>query len=142
MALVGSPVTRSSRPTIDVSPSVAPQTTAPSAEAHTVSPAGPGEAPSLHFIPATSVEDVAEPRTIEVLSDQTLYRVIIENFGRYDVQMLAKIRELNPWLSNSRRIKAGQKIRIPSAEKSGPKAIFPTSERVLSGPAAAGMEKP
>jgi Tfp pilus assembly protein FimV len=142
MALVGSPVTRSSRPTIDVSPSVASQATAPSAEAHTVSPAAPGEAPSLHFIPATSVEHVAEPRTIEVLSDQTLYRVIVENFGRYDVQMLAKIRELNPWLSNSRRIKAGQKIRIPGVKENGPQAISPKPERVLSDSAAAGMEKP
>jgi type II secretory pathway predicted ATPase ExeA len=96
--------------------------------------------PSAPAPPTAKASPAIGPRTVQVLPDHTLYRIIIENFGRYDEQTLAKIHELNPWLRDPRRIKAGQKVRIPET-KDNPRGIFPKQEAV-SSVSDAGVEKP
>jgi len=49
-----------------------------------------------------------------VAPGQTLFRISVAKYGTYNDSILAKIRELNPWLSNPDVIKPGQQIRIPS----------------------------
>jgi hypothetical protein len=43
-----------------------------------------------------------------------MYKICIDNFGRYDAHVLALIRELNPSLDDPRRLHAGQQLRIPT----------------------------
>ena len=57
-----------------------------------------------------------ESRVVRVGADDTLYNICVDNFGRYDAQVLAVIRELNPALDDPRKIRAGQELRIPSPE--------------------------
>jgi len=58
-----------------------------------------------------------DARVVRVSADDTLYNICIDNFGRYDAQVLAVIRELNPALDDPRKIRAGQELRIPSPEE-------------------------
>lgn len=57
-------------------------------------------------------------RSLSVSPGQTLYRISIENLGRYDPQILEEIRALNPWLSDPNSIPAGQEIFLPSTPTS------------------------
>jgi type II secretory pathway predicted ATPase ExeA len=52
-------------------------------------------------------------RTVRVVPNQTLYRISVENLGKYDNATLGKIRELNPWLNNPAYIQSGWEIRMP-----------------------------
>jgi hypothetical protein len=52
-------------------------------------------------------------RTVRVVPNQTLYRISVENLGKYDGATLQKIRELNPWLNNPACIQSGWEIRLP-----------------------------
>lgn len=52
-------------------------------------------------------------RTIRVAPNQTLYRISLENLGKYDDATLQKIRNLNPWLTNPAYVRPGWEIRIP-----------------------------
>jgi hypothetical protein len=70
-------------------------------------------------------------RTVRVVPNQTLYRISVENLGKYDSATLRKIRELNPWLSNPAYIQSGWEIRMPRlAEVSG--NAFPTLEKATN----------
>jgi type II secretory pathway predicted ATPase ExeA len=82
-----------------------------------------------------------ESKTVLVLRDETLYQISMENFGRYDTETLAKLRELNPWLSDPNHIQAGQMIRVPDTSKASLNNILPSVERA---PAAlgTGADKP
>jgi general secretion pathway protein A len=91
------------------------------------------ERPAVSATIASS-RQVLEPTTILVLPDETLYRISVKNFGKYDRQALSRIRELNPWLSNPNHIEAGQIIRVPGSS-SVSQTILPTAEPV---PAALG----
>lgn len=62
----------------------------------------------------TSTSQSSDSKLILVLPNETLYRISLKNFGQYDEETLAKVRELNPWLTNPDLIKSGQKIRVPS----------------------------
>jgi general secretion pathway protein A len=55
-----------------------------------------------------------DSRVIRVGPDQTLYKICMDNFGRFDAQVIAAIRELNPEIANPRKIRAGQELRIPT----------------------------
>lgn len=78
------------------------------------SPGPPSQAPLA--IPESDVDRATpeDTRIIVVLPNDSLYRIILNNFGQYDERTLAAVRELNPWLTNPRFLKCGQKIRIPS----------------------------
>ena len=52
-------------------------------------------------------------RTIRVAPNQTLYRISVENLGKYDGATLQKIRDLNPWLDNPDYVQSGWEIRMP-----------------------------
>jgi general secretion pathway protein A len=64
----------------------------------------PGSAPAASTLPVKPF--------VSVLPNETLYRIGIENFGRYDDELLARLRKLNPWLKDPTHIEAGQKIWI------------------------------
>jgi hypothetical protein len=125
------------------SPASRSETSTHTTQAQSIRPVVPTEAgsvPSVPITPAASASPVSGSRFVQVLPNQTLYSIMIENFGRYDVQTLAKIRELNPWLTNPRRIKAGRKIVIPGSNDSRPNTV-PIGARVPAT-IGAGAEKP
>lgn len=147
MALIGGLFIRTSRPIDRVpayaSPSSRSETSTHTTQERSIHPVVSTEvrsAPSMPIIPAASTSPVSGSKLVQVLPDQTVYQIIIENFGRYDVPTLAKIRELNPWLTSPRRIKSGQTIVIPGGNDRLPNTV-PIGARV---PAAvgAGAEKP
>jgi general secretion pathway protein A len=55
----------------------------------------------------------SEPNFVYVLPNESLYHICLHYFGNYDKQTLAKVRELNPWISDPRRLKPGEKIQLP-----------------------------
>lgn len=87
--------------------------------------------------PIAESQRADETNFVVVLPNETLYRIILKNLGQYDNRTLAMVRELNPWLTNFRRIQAGQVIRIPSTRSASRDALS-TVARVPG----AGTEKP
>jgi LysM repeat protein len=80
--------------------------------------------------PVVSNSQSAGPKVIVVQPNATLYRICVENFGRYDEKTLARLRELNPWLTNPVLIRVGQKIRVPDTRESHKNP--PSAERVTA----------
>jgi general secretion pathway protein A len=66
---------------------------------------------SAHALPEQAV------RTISIVRNETLFGISMENYGRYDQQIVDIIREMNPGLTDPDHIKAGQKLRIPVISK-------------------------
>jgi len=62
---------------------------------------------------ASSLEQVQE--SVRISPGQTLYQISVDNLGRYDSQVLAEIRNLNPWLRDPDRLRIGEQVVIPSA---------------------------
>jgi general secretion pathway protein A len=56
-------------------------------------------------------------RTISIVRNETLFGISMENYGRYDEQIVSVIRQMNPSLTDPDHIKAGQKLRIPVVDK-------------------------
>jgi LysM repeat protein len=56
-------------------------------------------------------------RTIQVVRNETLFGISIENYGRYDQQIVDVIRQMNPWLNDPDHIRAGQQLRIPVVQQ-------------------------
>jgi general secretion pathway protein A len=56
-------------------------------------------------------------RTVSIVRNETLFGISMENYGRYDEQIVEVIRQLNPGLIDPDHIKAGQKLRIPVVGK-------------------------
>jgi general secretion pathway protein A len=56
-------------------------------------------------------------RTIAIVRNETLFGISMENYGRYDEQLVNIIRQMNPGLTDPDHIKAGQKLRIPVIDK-------------------------
>jgi type II secretory pathway predicted ATPase ExeA len=79
-------------------------------------------------------------RTVRVVPNQTLYRISVENLGKYDNATLQKIRELNPWLNNPAHIQSGWEIRMPRLAEV-PGNAFPTLEKATNS-LALKAEKP
>jgi hypothetical protein len=87
-------------------------------------------------MPAPSTGKDSTPKTyfVTVQRRQTIFDLCKENFGRYDAAALAQIRELNPNLGNVRRLKIGQKIRMPANERvSGPVRDIDAAGNEVSG---------
>jgi type II secretory pathway predicted ATPase ExeA len=63
--------------------------------------------------PAVAVAQA--PEEIRVNPGETLREISIQTFGKYDDEVLAKIRQLNPRLTDPNLIRAGQKILVSSA---------------------------
>jgi type II secretory pathway predicted ATPase ExeA len=62
-----------------------------------------------------SASQAVGSRLVLVLPGDTIARISFRNFGKYDKQTQAQIRELNPSLSDPNRVEAGHKIRIPGS---------------------------
>jgi LysM repeat protein len=54
-----------------------------------------------------------DARSIRVNPDETLYKISVENYGKYNRTIVARIQELNPRLKNPNLIQSGEKLRIP-----------------------------
>jgi len=73
----------------------------------------PEERPAEPVPIASSLEQVQE--SVRISPGQTLYQISVDNLGRYDPQVLAEIRNLNPWLRDPDRLRIGEQVVIPSA---------------------------
>ena len=73
----------------------------------------PEERPAEPVPIASSLEQVQE--SVRISPGQTLYQISVDNLGRYDSQVLAEIRNLNPWLRDPDRLRIGEQVVIPSA---------------------------
>jgi general secretion pathway protein A len=84
------------------------------AAGHTVS--SQPEAIPLKLASSRGNKTVSSPQLllIRVAEQDNLYRICMDNLGRYDQQVVKIIRELNPQLENPRRLKIGQQLRIPT----------------------------
>jgi type II secretory pathway predicted ATPase ExeA len=72
------------------------------------------------------------PELVRISQGQTLYHVTVEDLGRYDPQILAEIRTLNPWLSDPAHIQAGQQILMPGVPKASLDRRDPPRESPLT----------
>jgi type II secretory pathway predicted ATPase ExeA len=74
------------------------------------------EAIPLKLASARANKTVSSPQLllIRVAEQDNLYRICMDNLGRYDQQVLKIVRELNPQFENPRRLKVGQQLRIPT----------------------------
>jgi type II secretory pathway predicted ATPase ExeA len=75
-----------------------------------------------------------EPGTVLIAQGQTLYQLSEEHLGRYNPQILAEIRNLNPWLSDPTHIPVGQQILMPSAPMSVADNQNPDFQKLYSLP--------
>ncbi len=66
--------------------------------------------------PPLAVGGRGEARIVCVHSKDTLSSLCLRTLGRYDDQILAAIKMLNPCLSNANRLRIGQLIRMPARE--------------------------
>jgi Tfp pilus assembly protein FimV len=55
-----------------------------------------------------------------VAAGETLYQICVENYGKFDNEILAKIYALNPWLIHAEDLRPGQVLFIPSAKNMPP----------------------
>jgi type II secretory pathway predicted ATPase ExeA len=78
--------------------------------------------------------------SVVVFSGQTLSGISIDTLGKYDEEVLAKFRALNPWLNNPDHLDVGQELIIPLDEAKF-QTKEPAAERIPATPAA-GPEKP
>jgi general secretion pathway protein A len=93
--------------------------------ASTPIPSAPVTSASTVAQPTASVtlEVAAEPvnaepeqtsEDVRVMPGQTLYQISVKKLGKYDDQVLEKLRGLNPGLKDPDLILSGQKLRIPA----------------------------
>ena len=87
---------------------------------------------------ASSREQVQE--SVRVLQGQSLYRISVDNLGRYDPKVLTEIRNLNPWLSDPDYIRVGQKVLMPSVPMSSASTELRVSQEFYSSPREASKE--
>lgn len=72
--------------------------------------------------PVVLTSQSAESNFVFVLPNESLYHICLHYFGKCDRQTLTKVRELNPWLTDPRRLKPGQKIQLPITGSTPPKS--------------------
>ena len=78
--------------------------------------------------------------SVRVLQGQSLYRISVDNLGRYDPKVLTEIRNLNPWLSDPDYIRVGQKVLMPSVPMSSASTGLRVSQEFSSSPREASKE--
>ena len=81
-----------------------------------------------------------DSETVRIGKEDTLYQICTDNLGRYDQQVLAAIRELNPGFDSPRHLHVGQEIRIPTP--GGLQARANLSVEQLGTTSAAEAKKP
>jgi hypothetical protein len=70
-------------------------------------------------------------QSVTVYPGQTLFEITTETLGKYDKEVLAQLRNLNPWLRDPNHIEAGQKLVLPPVIGMS-ETIQPTAEHVRS----------
>jgi general secretion pathway protein A len=104
------------------------QATAPSTQASAAAPLVPSTSSEIGDVrpataanggPAGAASSSASARAmdfevIHVERQDTLYEICMDHFGRYDEEVIAMIRELNPGFEGPRRLQIGQDLRIPT----------------------------
>ena len=73
-----------------------------------------------------------QPESIRVSKGQTLSQISVETLGRYDPQILAEVRNLNPRLGDPGHIRVGEQIFMPSASISPALDQTPASPKFSS----------
>jgi type II secretory pathway predicted ATPase ExeA/LysM repeat protein len=82
----------------------------------------------------------ADSVMVRVGPKDTLYKICVDNLGRYDAQVEALVYQLNPGLEKPRLIRSGQEIRIPTP--GGLVAQSDFSEKQLGNTSALEAKKP
>src|SRR5277367_3782861 len=106
-------------------PALSTPSTPPTNVATTSSSAGPtiadehlagheADAPTTPTAVAGRTTSRQDSEVIRVEKQDTLYQICMDNLGRYDQQVVAMIRELNPGFDSPRHLHVGQEIRIPT----------------------------
>jgi len=132
---------RTEKPTTDVLASVtSPTVTAlDSVASPSNSPVAPNQEHLRVSAPITTSSQSTGPKVIVVRPNDNLYRICLENFGRYDEETLARLRELNPWITNPRLIRVGRKIRISDTGSESQRT--PTLAKQVAADNGGGAEK-
>jgi hypothetical protein len=76
------------------------------------------------------------PSTDRILHGQTIYRISLENLGRFDSKILAEIRNLNPWISDPAR----HQIVVPATQVSAADGQNAAVQGFSSSPREVGKE--
>lgn len=98
----------------------------------------PSHEPLAVSAPVPSTSQSAESGSILVHPGETLYRISLKVFGGYNEETLEALRELNPWLTDPRLIRPGQKIKVPVTSSMSHKILAEHVPVVIG----AGAEKP
>jgi hypothetical protein len=93
-------------------------------------PIAPSAAPSSRSSRPTTGTPHGEAVRVTVLPQETLYRICVNNLGRYDQEIFSEIRALNPELTDPTQIKVGQTILLP-AMKSASARVQTASENFV-----------
>lgn len=64
------------------------------------------------------------PSVYVVKPNETLERISVRYFGRYDVELLKQFQALNPQLSNPDRIEVGQRLHLPQPSDSSQSGVL------------------
>jgi general secretion pathway protein A len=59
--------------------------------------------------------DTQDSILVTIEEDSTLYKICVAEFGKYDPQIVHRILELNPGMTDPRKLHIGQQLRIPTA---------------------------
>jgi type II secretory pathway predicted ATPase ExeA len=120
-----------------IDPASTPVTSAPAIEVPAAAAALTVPAPAS----ASKVAAPAAPETIRVAQGQTLYRISVKQFGKYNHAVLQEIRDLNPWMNDPNHIRPGQTIRIPSAKDVSIEAPHAAEQASSTAPAETGKKQ-
>jgi general secretion pathway protein A len=97
-------------------------------------PTSPSEAPTA----AMGTHASYDPTFVTVQPNQTIFRICMENLGRYDDEIAAKIRQLNPGIGDFTQIKAGQRIRMPAGRRAPKSSRGPVAQDENDATSGAG----
>jgi type II secretory pathway predicted ATPase ExeA len=115
--------------------SAAVETPAAPAEPQAATVPSPSAAPAV-----ASSESISDSKVVRVAPGDSIFKIAIREFGKYDPRIVARIRELNPWLKNPMEIRNGQEIRIPTLQSVSEKLQRAAGE--LRTASATGAEIP
>ncbi len=79
--------------------------------------------------------------TVRVTHGETLYRISVQRYGKYNQAVLQEIRDLNPWLDDANHIRPGQTIRIPSAKEVSVDTSHAAEQASSAAPAETGKKQ-
>jgi general secretion pathway protein A len=113
--------------------------------------------PSPAIVPAATMAVIATPapaspthsaatstaasETIRITHGETLYRISVKRFGKYDQAVLEEIKELNPWLNDPNHIRPGQTIRIPLVREVSADTSHAAEQASGAAPAKTGKKQ-